>query len=131
MHNKILYYGLAFGRQHTLGVELNAVDVIVLVVQSHYLAFVAYGSHLKAGGEVFAAHHPRVVASHGNALGQSVEYVVVGELRALGGYSVEHVAKVFERAAEYFAYGLMAKAYAQYGLVAGVSLDDVEQKSCF
>ena len=105
--NEVFYNSLAFGGEHRFGVELNTVDVEVLVFQCHYLSFVAHCSYLKAGGEILAAHHPGVIASHGDAFGQRVEYVVVGELCALRGYTMKDVAKVLKSASEHLADGLM------------------------
>ena len=58
-----------------------------------------------------------------------VEDVVVRELGALGGDTVEHVGEVFEFAAKHLADGLMAETHAEDGLLALVSLYHVEQQS--
>lgn len=49
---------LAFFRQHALGVELDAVDVIVFVFQAHDATVVAHGGYVEALGEIASVYHP-------------------------------------------------------------------------
>ena len=125
--NEVLDYSLALGGEYRFGVELYAVDVVVLMLESHDLSLVAHGSHLQTGGEVFSAHHPRVVSAHGDSLGQRVEDIVVRELCTFGSHTVEYVAEVFECAAKHLSDGLMTKANAKYWFASLVCLDDIEQ----
>ena len=126
----VLEHLLAVGGEDALGVELDAADVQLLVLEGHDLAFVAEGGDFEAVGETVAADHPGVVASHGDAAGQTGEDGVVAQLGALGGYAVEDVGEVLELGAEDLADGLMAEADTQNGLAVGIGAYDVEQKSC-
>lgn len=124
-------HGCPFGREHALGMELYAVDVVLLVLQGHDLPLVALGGYLQALGETLFGHHPRVVASHGDALGQPRKDGVVAKLRALGGHAVKHVAEVGEPSAKHLADGLMAQAHAEHGLASSIRPYHVEQETSF
>lgn len=54
----VLHDGLSLWGQHTLGMELYAVDVVVLVAQAHDAAVVAHRRHIQTFGEACAVDHP-------------------------------------------------------------------------
>ena len=100
------------------------------MTKCHDLSFVAHGSHFKACREVLAAHHPRVIPSHGDALWHTLEQVVVRKLRPFCCYSMKHVREVFQFSSEHLAYCLVSKTHSQYRFLSLVGLNHVEQQAC-
>ena len=103
--------------QYRFGVELDAVYVQCAVAQSHNQALVADGGDGQCVGKPVAVHHPRVVAAYGDARGQSVEQIIVGQFGMLGRgqadfglYAVEHVGQVAQLCAEGLTDGLFTQA---------------------
>ena len=96
----VLNHGAAFGGEYAFGVELYAVDVHGAMAEGHDLTFVADGGYLQALGELLAADYPRVVAAHGDALGEACEDGVDAHLGAFSGYAMENVGEVLQLSAE-------------------------------
>lgn len=130
MFQEIAYHGATFGGEHALGVELDAVDVVLTMAERHDLSFVALGGDLQTVGEACLVDHPTVVSAHDDAAGQTIEDIVVGKLGALGCHAVEHFRQVGQSAAKELADGLVAEADAEHRLLAGIGLDDIEQLAC-
>ena len=109
---------------------LDATDVVLLVSERHDVALVGDAGHFEAVGQCVCIDHPRVVASHLDALGKPCEEVVVGGDGGRSRHAVIDFGEVGELAAKAFADGLMPEAHTQDGLLAGVGFDDIEQETC-
>ena len=109
--------------------ELDAAHVERTVAQGHHVAFLADGGHLQAVGHRVAVHHPRVVAAHGEAAGQSREDGVIGGQFRRGLHSVVHLRQVGQPSAHHLSDGLFAQADAQDWFLAGIGTDDVQQQA--
>ena len=111
--------------------KLYAMDVVLTMTHSHYLAIVRHGCHLKAFWHRIFCYHPTVIASHHDTFGQTFEDVVVAQLRSLGLHSVIHFFKIFKTRTEHFAYSLMSETHAKYRFASCVCAYHVEQQACF
>ena len=110
--------------------ELYAADVEGAMAQGHDLPFLALCGHFEAVGEGFARDNPGVVAAYGEGCRETVEEVVVGGETDGRLHAVKHVGEVLQARTEGFADGLMTKAHAEDGLLAGVCADDVKEEAC-
>ena len=109
--------------------ELDAVDVVLPVLQGHNLPLVALCGNFQTLRKAFPAHYPAVVPAHDQPFGKALENVVLAHLRAFGGHAVEYLAQVLQLPSKDFPYGLMPQAYAQHGFPAGISTDDIQQQA--
>ena len=74
--------------------ELDTVNIERAMAQSHNLPFIACSGDFEAAREIGRAHHPRVVSSHSDALGQSIKNRVDSVLGDYGSNTMEHIAQI-------------------------------------
>ena len=130
MLHPISKHVLSIGCQHAFWMKLYAMDVILLMLQSHDLPVVTHSRHFKTVGKMRSVHYPTMVSSHCDSLLQSFEQVIITKLRALCCHPMEHLVKVGQFGTENLANSLMSEAHSQDGFPSGVVSDDVEQQSC-
>lgn len=122
---EVLDDGLAFWCQHAFGMELDAMDIVVLVLQSHDTTVIAHGGDIQALWEIRSIYYPRMVSSYLYSLLHALEYRIDAKLGARGGYTMIHLLKVGELGAKRLAYRLMTQTYAQHRLDASILPDDI------
>ncbi len=115
--------------QHALGMELDAMDRILLMAQAHDVAIGTNGCHLQAVGEVVFAHYPTVVAPHLEVFRQTLEDGVVAKLLTVGRHTVIDLGEVDELTPEDLSDSLMAETHAEHRLLAGIGADDIQQQA--
>ena len=74
----VLDYRLALWSQDTLWMELDAMDVIMLVAQSHDATIIAYCRHIQALWETSPINHPRMITTYLNTLRHTGKYREIG-----------------------------------------------------
>ena len=109
--------------------ELDAVDVVGSVVQSHDQSFAAFCRYLQAVGHALTFYNPAVVSSHREAFRQTGKQRRVGKPFHSRGDTMEHVGQVRQSGTENFGDGLMSQAYAQDGLYSCIMPDDLLQQT--
>lgn len=126
MIEEIFHNGLPIRCEYRFRMELYAVDVMLAVALCHDLSFWADRRHFEAGRQIVARHHPRVVSSYRELLGDALENIVFFRPETRSLYAVEDIGQVDEPCAKSLADGLMAEAYAKYRLSSGISTDNIQ-----
>lgn len=126
----ILYHQLAFWGENAFRMELYAVDIILLMAQSHDLTFIALCRYLYAFWQVFLRNDPRMIASYGETVGYSVEDSIVMKVRCLRCHTMKDLRKVRQLCAESLAYRLMTETDTEHWLASSVGFDDIKEQSC-
>ena len=129
MLQPVLHYLGSLWGQHTLGMELDAMDIVDLVSESHDMSVVGESRDKKTVGEMLLADHPTVITPHHQAPGQTAEDVVVVHLCALGGHSMIDFREVLKLCPEHFAYGLVTQTDSKDGLLPRISLDNIQEQA--
>ena len=125
---EVLDDGLAFRRQHAFGMKLDAMDIVVLVLQAHDATVIAHGGDIQALGEIASIYYPRMVSSYLDSLLHALEYRIDAKLGARGGNAMIHLLEVGELGTKRLAYRLMTQTYAQHRLDACILPDDIHQQ---
>ena len=77
------------------------------MAQGHNLAFIAFSGNLKTVRKLLFTHHPRMVATHNDTLGQTKKYEVYTNLSTFGVNSKKNGRQIFQFRAKHFPYCLM------------------------
>ena len=68
--------------EYAFGMKLNAMNIIIFVLQTHYLSIVTHCSYIQTSREARTIYHPAVITPHRDALGQSCKYRIIAKLRS-------------------------------------------------
>ena len=68
--------------------KLDAMDIVVLVLQTHDATVIAHGGDIQALREIASIYYPRMVSSYLDSLLHALEYRVDAKLGARGGYTM-------------------------------------------
>ena len=102
--------------------ELDALDFVAVVAQSHDDAVVGFGSDGKLVRQGFSFDNERVIAGGGERIGQFAENIFA-VVMDLAGLAVEQLRGADDFAAESRADGLVAEADSKNGKLACQALD--------
>ena len=119
---EILQQGVAVLREDRFGVKLHALDIVFPVAHAHDFAVVRPRRHFQAGRQRGAFDRQRVVADHCEGAGDVLEDAHA-RMRDEGSLAMHDLLGADDFTAKCFADGLVAKADAQYRLLAGEVLE--------
>ena len=91
--------------------KLDAMDIVVLVLQTHDATVIAHSGDIQALREIRSIYYPRMISSYLDSLLHALEYRVDAKLGAWGGYTMIHLLEVGELGAKRLAYRLMTQTY--------------------
>jgi len=120
--------------QHALRMELNTFDWKITMTQAHddaaTIPIDASGRYLQLLGQVFLFHDQGVIARRGKRRWNAAKDFSAVVLD-LAGFAMHEVVRTYDFASEGGADGLMPKAYAQQGNLAGKVADNFDADASF